>query len=503
MIELTATPSGKSQLEQGSNQTPHLSSDEWQNTFDCMPDLIAILDTEHRIVKANRAMREKLEQGGNSIIGRHCYRQVHKLDAPPDFCPHTRLLKDGNSHTKEVHLPVLLGEYSVTVTPLYDPDGKVTGSIHVAHDITGLKRAGEALRESEALYRSILTASPDNITITDLEGCIRILSPKGLAMFGYERGEEELLGRSVVEFIAPEDRERCIADLMRMVRGTFTGPGEYRALRADGSLIMIEVNGDFIIGSDNQPESMIFDIRDISERKRVEAELNKKNAELEQFIYTVSHDLRSPLVTVKTFMGYLECDLTRNDQKRVAEDMQFIHGAADKMKLMLDELMEMSRIGRVETPLVRVSYKILLTEVLDVLAGAIKERKVDIRLPDTELMLLGDRPRLCQIWQNLIENAIKYSRDGSIPCIELGWQLEGGETLFFVRDNGIGIDPRYHSKIFEIFEKLDPKSPGAGMGLSMIKRIVEKQGGRIWVESEGNGTGSCFRFTLPEAVHIE
>ena len=115
-------------------------------------------------------------------------------------------------------------------------------------------------------------------------------------------------------------------------------------------------------------------------------------------------------------------------------------------------------------------------------------------------MLFGDRPRLCRIWQNLIENAIKYSRDEVIPRIELGVQQVNGETVFFVRDNGIGIDPRYHSKIFGIFEKLDPKSPGAGLGLSMVQRIVEKCGGRIWVESEGIGKGSCFSFTLPHAV---
>jgi signal transduction histidine kinase len=115
-------------------------------------------------------------------------------------------------------------------------------------------------------------------------------------------------------------------------------------------------------------------------------------------------------------------------------------------------------------------------------------------------MLFGDRPRFCQIWQNLIENAIKYSRDGTVSRIKLGMQQKNGETIFFVKDNGIGIDPQYHSKIFGIFEKMNPKSPGAGLGLSMIQRIVEKCGGRVWVESEGSGKGACFFFTLPHVV---
>jgi signal transduction histidine kinase len=229
-------------------------------------------------------------------------------------------------------------------------------------------------------------------------------------------------------------------------------------------------------------------------------ELQKKNADMEQFLYTVSHDLRTPLVTVKTFLGYLASDMSDNNQERVAQDMQFIHGAADKMKLLLDELLEMSRIDRVETPPVRVLLMEVLSEVLAAMAGVITERKVDIHLPDTDLILHGDFPRFCQIWQNLIENAIKYSHDDSSPCIELGVQQKSEETVFFVKDHGIGIDPQYRTKIFGIFEKLDQKSPGAGMGLSMIQRIVEKCGGRVWVESEGTNKGSCFFFTLPLAV---
>ena len=172
------------------------------------------------------------------------------------------------------------------------------------------------------------------------------------------------------------------------------------------------------------------------------------------------------------------------------------------MKLLLDELLEMSRIDRIETPPVKVSFSEVVAEVLCALAGDIVERNVDIRLSDTDFILFGDRARLSRIWQNLIENAIKYSRNDGIPRIELGVHQVSGETVFFVKDNGIGIEPQYNSKIFGIFEKLDHKSPGAGMGLSMIQRIVEKCGGRVWVESEGGGKGSCFFFTLPSAVVI-
>jgi len=230
-------------------------------------------------------------------------------------------------------------------------------------------------------------------------------------------------------------------------------------------------------------------------------QLQGKNDEVEQFIYAVSHDLRCPLVTLKSFLGFLENDLAGHDKGKVSRDLAYIHGAADRMKLMLDELLEMSRIGQVDTQPVTVSLRELILEVLETMAGVTSKRKVDIHLPDTDLLVFGDPMRLGQIWQNLLENAIKYSQERSIARIELGWRQECGETVFWVRDSGIGIASQYQAKVFGIFEKLDPASTGVGLGLSTVKRIVEKYGGRIWVESEGEGQGSCFYFTLPKAMN--
>jgi signal transduction histidine kinase len=245
-------------------------------------------------------------------------------------------------------------------------------------------------------------------------------------------------------------------------------------------------------------EAMITRLR--AEHLQAEEELRKRNIDLEQFLYTTSHDLRTPLVTVKTFLGFLENDLITGNLKQVAQDLQFIHSAADKMKTLLDGLLELSRIDRVETPSVRFSLAELLSDVLDSMDGFISERNADIRLPGTDLVLLGDPGRLGQVWQNLIENAVKFGRHDSSPLVELGILETGAETVFFVRDNGIGIELQYDTRIFKLFEKLDPGSPGSGMGLCMVQRIVEKSGGRIWVESEGAGTGACFCFTLPDAL---
>ncbi|MBL0224502.1 MAG: GAF domain-containing protein [Geobacteraceae bacterium] len=298
-----------------------------------------------------------------------------------------------------------------------------------------------------------------------------------------------------ISFYTPESRPLIEEAVRRAVEYGEPYDLELEIITAKGTVKNVNVIGRM----DREHHKVIGFFQDITTRKQTERELHRKNEEIEQFIYTASHDLRSPLVTIKTFMGYLEKDLAEGNRDQLAQDISYINGAADKMKLLLDELLEMCRIGRVETLPETVTLKEVLAEVLGSMSGVVSDRTADIRLPGTDLILSGSRQRFCQIWQNLIENAIKYSPDAS-PRIELGIRQESGETVFSVKDYGIGIPPDYHARIFGIFEKLDPKSLGAGLGLSMVQRIVEKYGGRIWVESEGVGSGSCFKFTLPGAV---
>lgn len=175
--------------------------------------------------------------------------------------------------------------------------------------------------------------------------------------------------------------------------------------------------------------------------------------------------------------------------------------ATEKMTCLLDELLRMSRVGRIVSAPVLVSYNLLMEEVLTTVAGAILDRGVEIQVAEEPIVLHGDSPRLAEIWQNLVDNAVKYMGDQQAPRIEIGINTKAKEPIFYVRDNGMGIDPRHSHKIFGLFDKLDPQTEGAGLGLALVKRIVELYKGRIWVESEGHGLGSCFQFTLPEAFN--
>ncbi len=235
---------------------------------------------------------------------------------------------------------------------------------------------------------------------------------------------------------------------------------------------------------------------EVHERKDREAELEVKNAELERFTYTVSHDLKSPLITIKGFAGALQKDLAVGRHDRMEGDLRRITDAADKMTALLNDLLELSRIGRLMNPPSMVDMNGLTGEVLGQLDGPIARKQAAITVQPVMPQVFGDRPRLAEVLQNLIENALKCMGDQPHPRIEIGMREDDGVRVFFVRDNGIGIEKRYHDTVFGLFNKLNANSEGTGIGLALAQRIVELHGGRIWVESEGPGTGSTFCFTL-------
>jgi PAS domain S-box-containing protein len=236
-----------------------------------------------------------------------------------------------------------------------------------------------------------------------------------------------------------------------------------------------------------------------AEREKLIVELEAKNAELERFTYTASHDLKSPLVTIRGFLGFLEKDVMAGDFDRLKVDIARIRNAADKMQRLLNELLELSRIGRITNAAETVSFTALVREAVEQVQGRITALGVQVEIQPDLPVVHGDRVRLVEVVQNLVDNACKYMGDQPEPQITIGQRGtdRDGKPILFVRDNGLGIDPQYHEQIFGLFNKLDPKAEGTGIGLALVKRIVEVHGGRIWVESKGMGTGSVFYFTLP------
>jgi PAS domain S-box-containing protein len=227
-------------------------------------------------------------------------------------------------------------------------------------------------------------------------------------------------------------------------------------------------------------------------------ELEAKNAELERFTYTVSHDLKSPLVTITGFLGYLETDALKGNIDKVKTDILRISNAARKMEHLLNDLLELSRVGRLLNPPENIPFEEIAREALEHVRGRMEAGQVQVEIQRGLPVVYGDRERLVEVLQNLLENAAKYSNGCSDPRVVVGTQgvNEAQYPVLFVQDNGIGIDPQYHERIFGLFNKLHPQMEGTGIGLALVKRIVEMHGGRIWVESSA-GNGAKFLFTLP------
>ncbi len=192
-------------------------------------------------------------------------------------------------------------------------------------------------------------------------------------------------------------------------------------------------------------------------------------------------------------------DAAAGDEKRLEHDLERLDVAADKMRSLLEDLLQLSRVGRQVNTLGPVAMNQLASEAVSLLAGEIAERGVEVEVRPGMPQVVGDSNRLVQVLQNLIQNAVKYMGSQPSPRVTVGVRLageDGAEPVFFVRDNGLGIEPAERDKVFGLFERLDKTGEGTGVGLALVKRIVEVHGGRIWVESEGRFRGSTFCFTL-------
>jgi signal transduction histidine kinase len=299
----------------------------------------------------------------------------------------------------------------------------------------------------------------------------------------------------------PADLEVCIRSFEPFEQETGNAM-EFRIRRPNGDERHVVSNGELQRDEHGAAVAVFGTLLDMSDLRLKERELQEKNTELERFTYMISHDLKSPLITVRTFLGYLEQDLADSEYGRIGKDLHYIRTAADRMSRMLDDLLEMSRIGRMVNAAQDCTFRELVDAARDMVAGRIAERGVEVLVGEGDVALYGDRQRLVEIWQNLLENACKFMGDQAHPRIEVGAEGRGRDTVFFVRDNGMGIEPQYHEKIFGLFEKLDKDVEGTGLGLALVRRIVELNGGKIWIESQGSGQGACFRFTLPEASRV-
>jgi PAS domain S-box-containing protein len=387
---------------------------------------------------------------------------------------------------------------NVVITATRDSSGHLLGFSEISRDMSERK-------ETEAKYRGLLEAAPDAMVVVDQSGQIVLLNVQAERQFGYHRNE--LLGQKVKNIIPEGFSERLIADGTRTAAEALAqqiGTGiELLGRRKDGSEFPIEI----MLSPLESLEGMLVTaaIRDITERKRSEehlfktvGELKRSNEELQQFAYVASHDLQEPLRMVASYTQLLARRYQGRLDSNADEFIAFAKDGCDRMQALIHDLLTYSRAGTNDKELGEISCESALKEALANLRTTIEQSGAVVTHDSLPALKTNER-QLAQVFQNLVGNAIKY-RGTDVPHVHVSaMENDGKEWIFSVRDNGLGIEPQYFERIFVLFQRLHGREEfkGTGIGLAVCKKIVERLGGRIWVESQPE-KGSTFYFTLPE-----
>jgi PAS domain S-box-containing protein len=480
----------------------------YRGLLEAAPDAMVVVNQSGGIVLLNKQAEKQFGYHRDELLGQKVTSIIPKGFAERLIADERRSVEEALA--QQIGMGIELNgrrkdgsefPLELMLSPLEGPEGfLVTAAIR---DISVRRKAETHLAQMESRYRGLLEAAPDAMVVINQAGCVVLLNLQAEKQFGYFHGE--LLGKKVTQIIPQGFAERLIADGLRSAEDALTqhiGMGiELNGRRKDGSEFPLEL----MLSPLGSGEDVLVTaaIRDITARKQAEQlllqkvqELNRSNEELGQFAYVASHDLQEPLRMVASYTTLL----SRRYKGKLGSDAdQFIAFAVDgasRMQRLIRDLLAYSRVGSTGKVPSETSSEDALERTLTNLSGLIEDSGAVVThepLPD----VLADELQLVQLFQNLIGNAIKYQRPG-VPEVHINAVRNGGtQWVFAVKDNGMGIDAQYFERIFGMFQRLHKREEfaGTGIGLAICKKIVERHGGSIWVESQPD-QGSTFRFTL-------
>jgi two-component system CheB/CheR fusion protein len=409
------------------------------------------------------------------------------------------VLSSGNPFEKEVQTND--GRwYLKRITPFIDSDNQIGGVVISFVEITELKEAQDKYARQNAAFEQVLEASMAGYWDWMIQDGTEYLSPIFKKMFGYEDHQMENSPEAWQKIIHPDDFSTVTAAFNQHIetRGEFPYDNEVRYFHKDGSTVWVYCRGKVIEWDEqNQPVRMVGSHVDITPLKKAQTELERSNKELQQFAYIASHDLQEPLRTITSFAKLLQRDYQDNLDEKADTYLRFMSEATVRMSDLIKGLLDYSRLGR-DKELTRVDCNNLVATIQGDLGVSIAETDTTLEVGNLP-QVQGYETELRLLFQNLIENAIKFRKNGNAPHIKVSAQQEDGYWKFAVQDNGIGIAEQHQERIFQIFQRLHPRDQyeGTGIGLSHSQKIVELHGGSIWVESQLN-QGSTFYFTIPQ-----
>lgn len=474
--------------------------------LDALPFYVLLIDENHHILLANKAVRDQLQVSPEKILGQYCPQAIHGLKGPFPGCPLEEAVSAGASVERELY-DERNGRWvnsAVYPTGLKSRDGRNV-FFHMTYDITDRKKAEERHKESEQRFKAIFNNASDGIVLADTKSQKFYIGNKMMSqMLGYS--QEEIKKLAVMDIHPRKDLPYVLEQFEKQARNEKTLAEDIPVERKDGSVFYADVSSALITLGGKTYLLGVF--RDITERKKVEDEqkhtlevlkdtlsaLTQSNKELERFAYVASHDLQEPLRMVASYSQLLARRYKGKLDKDADDFIGYAVDGAVRMQRMINDLLAYSRVGTRGKQFAPTKSEAVLKQATDNLRLAISESGAVIsHSPLPEVM--ADESQLVQLLQNLIGNAIKF-RDHKPPRVRISAEERESDWLFSVADNGIGIDPADAERIFLVFQHLHGnKFPGTGIGLAICKKIAARHGGRIWVESALD-KGATFHFTI-------
>ena len=528
-VDITERKRAEQQIKQAAK--------EWRTTFDSISDLVSIHDSDYQIVRVNKTFADVFKMKPQEIIGQTCYELVHKAAKPWPDCPLRLALKTKKPATKEFFEPRLGIYIEGTCSPIINERGEVTGAVHIIRDITERKRAEEKLRESEEFSSILLSNAPYPLFVINADTSIRYVNPALEKLSGFSSAE--IIGKKApYPWWTEETAQKIEQDFKEAMRKGAKGREELFK-KKNGERFWVSIHATPVI-INGEYKYYLANWVDITERKQMEQELQEKNEQLDaqneelqsqseelmargqeliekarelevasqaksEFLAHMSHELRTPLNVI---IGFSELMLdgvagkVNEEQKQCLSD---VLGSGQHLLGLINDILDLSKIeaGKMELKLKNVALRSVIESLRNEMMPIITKRKqsLEINVEEGLPQVRADKAKIRQVLINLLSNSTKFTPDGGKLRVEVS--RENGWCRVSVIDNGIGIKKENQEMIFEPFSQLDSPLPresgGTGLGLTIARQIIEKHGGRIWVESE-YGEGSRISFTLPLAV---
>jgi len=462
---------------------------------------IARLDSSGRYVNVNRAYANKCGYKPEEMIGMEWRITIHPDDVEMLILAVHEMLTSGKVEVEArgVRKDGLFFYNKITMVKACDEQGICNGHHCFMKDITERKLTERALEETESKYRQIVELAEEGIWVIDSKDRTIYVNQAMGRMLGYS--ELEMFGRALFDFMDEEGKQSANDRIDRRKQG-IAERHELRLKSKDGKDVWTYMSTSPVLDEKGNLLSSCALVYNITDRKEIERQmlqltedLKRSNQELEQFAYVASHDLQEPLRSVTSYTQLLAQRYQGNLDAKADKYINYIVDGASRMQQLINDLLAYSRLGKRVQEFEAADCNAAVQQSLSNLQIAIAEKNAVITYESLPTVM-ADEFQLVQLFQNLIGNAIKFCQD--VPIIHIAASRNESEWLFSVRDNGIGIDPEYADRIFLIFERLHSRREysGTGIGLAICQRIVERHGGRIWVESQ-SGEGATFYFTIP------